>query len=225
MRSIATAALTAAACLLLPAAAGAQAADGINSNVLHDGDLLFFAHSKGNAITDVTTGVGNAMISHVAIVNIRGGKAYTIEATHRGVITQPVDSVLEKADKDGTQIMAACIVPRPDIATSVSNAMKYLGRPYDFYFERGDSAIYCSELVELSFRDSDGTPVFRPVPMSFHDRNGTITDYWKEYYRKAGKTVPEGEPGSNPGEMSRDKRVRIMFTLSRQKKLHDTALR
>jgi hypothetical protein len=49
--------------------------------------------------------------------------------------------------------------------------------------------------------------------MSFHDNSGEITNFWKEYYRKAGKEVPEGAPGSNPGDLSRNPKVKIIGQL------------
>ena len=49
----------------------------------------------------------------------------------------------------------------------------------------------------------DGKPIFGTIPMSFHDSTGRILDYWTEFYRQRGMAVPEGLPGTNPGELSR----------------------
>ena len=45
--------------------------------------------------------------------------------------------------------------------------------------------------------------------MSFHDDTGNITDYWKEFYKKQGLEVPEGQPGTNPSELSQRENVKI----------------
>ena len=79
-----------------------------------------------------------------------------------------------------------------------------MGRPYDFYFQPGDSAIYCSELVQLSYVDATGETVFPTIAMTFCDGPGHIADYWQEHYRRAGLSVPEGAPGTNPNDLSRD---------------------
>ena len=85
-----------------------------------------------------------------------------------------------------------------------------VGKPYDDLYLPGDSAVYCSELVQMNFVDSCGTPVFDTIPMSFHDATCQVTDYWRVFYRKRGMQVPEGEPGTNPGELSRRQQVTIL---------------
>ena len=51
--------------------------------------------------------------------------------------------------------------------------------------------------------------------MSFHDKSGEITVFWKEYYSKAGMTVPEGAQGSNPGELSREPKIKMLYIITR----------
>ena len=46
--------------------------------------------------------------------------------------------------------------------------------------------------------------------MSFHDSAGRVTEFWTKFYEVRGLTVPEGEPGTNPGQLSRDPNVRIL---------------
>ena len=89
-----------------------------------------------------------------------------------------------------------------------------VGKPYDDLYLPGDSAIYCSELVLLNYRSVSNRPIFDPIPMSFHDETGQVTDYWREFYAARGLEVPEGEPGSNPGELSRRPQVSILGRLS-----------
>ena len=36
------------------------------------------------------------------------------------------------------------------------------------------------------------------------------TDYWIRFYAERGMTVPEGAPGSNPGELSRRPQISIV---------------
>lgn len=166
------------------------------------GDLLFHVTPKGNAITDVTP----AMIDHVAIVL---NKDSVIEAVpRRGVITTPLDSLRRQ---EGYYIIGR--VRRADPTLSLLNARHYLGRPYDPFYLASGEAIYCSELVQFSFTDSQGHWLFTPVSMSFHDASGHITDYWTQFYRQHGMDVPEGQPGTNPAELSRRPNVRIVGRL------------
>ena len=161
------------------------------------GDLLFHVASKDNAITDVTPG----MIDHVAIVITRDS---VIEAVSRGVKATPIDSLHRQ---EGYYLIGKVI--GADRKASIAHARQYVGRAYDALFLKDNEDIYCSELVQFSFVDTQGKPIFSPIPMSFHDATGNITDYWKNFYEKRGMDVPEGKLGTNPSELSQRENVRI----------------
>lgn len=174
---------------------------------LREGDLLFCVSAGGNQITDVTNGIDGHRIDHVAIVHYQKDGPYALEATHRGVCLTPMDSLLSQRD---SLVLVARLRDTVGVAASVQRALQYLGRPYDFLFMPDDSAVYCSELVQKTYRDRTGRLVFDPIPMSFHDATGEVTPYWKAYYARRGMEVPEGWPGSNPGDLSRSAKVRII---------------
>ena len=143
------------------------------------------------------------MVDHVAIY--AGGDS-VIEAIGQGVVMTHVDTLLSR--ESGYYVVA-----RPhsaDADRSVARARAYLGLPYDHLFLPGDSAVYCSELVLLAFVDRRDSALFMPVPMSFHDESGRITDFWRQHYARHGMEVPEGWPGSNPSELSRRTSLKIM---------------
>ena len=179
----------------------------------NDGDLLFVAQAEANAITEVTQGVDGLAIDHVAILHHIGGEQgplYALEAIPRqGVVLTPIDSLLAR-EHAATFVMTR--VEGVDAATSVRNALRYVGKPYDDLFLPGDSAIYCSELVQMCYVDAAGNQVFGTIPMSFHDASGRILDHWTEFYRSRGMTVPEGLPGTNPGQLSRHPKITIFFS-------------
>ena len=164
-----------------------------SQDFLHEGDLLFCVYSKGNAITDVTHRANDSI--------------FVLEAIHKGVVLSPLDSFLVSND---SLVIVARLRDTTGVASSVNRAMRYLGRPYEFLFMPDDSAMYCSELVQKTYRNGAGHALFGTLPMSFHDTTGAVTPYWKEYYARRGKNVPEGEPGSNPGQLSRSKKIRIL---------------
>ena len=166
---------------------------------LRTGDLLFHVVEQGNRITDVTPG----MIDHVAIYT---GNDHVIEAIpEKGVVTTPLDSLLHR--ERGHYVVGR--VKRADRQQSVSNARRYLGLPYDSLYLPDNEAIYCSELVQLSLVDQRGRKLFAPVPMTFRNADGQIPLSWQQLYQRHGLPVPEGEPGSNPGEMSQRRQVTI----------------
>ena len=180
---------------------------------LRSGDLLFFAPAKDNAITKVTQGIGDVAIDHVAIVHRTNSSITTIEAVHRGVVEMPIDSTWARTRQKSETVIVGRINGGLDIPASIARALQHLGKPYAFFFEPSDSAIYCSELVQKAFVDIEGKPVFHTIPMSFHTPDGKILPYWTEYYRRAGKTVPEGALGTNPGQLSRSRRLIILGRL------------
>jgi hypothetical protein len=168
---------------------------------LKPADLLFHVAPAANQITNVTPG----MIDHVAIVM---NKDSLIEAKHRGVVITPLDSLRHQ---EGYYLIGR--VQHADSRQSLVNARRYLGRSYDFVFLADNDDIYCSELVQLSMVDCQGKRLFTTVPMSFHDATGHITDYWIQFYAQRGMAVPEGQPGTNPAELSQRKLIKIIGRL------------
>lgn len=198
--------------LLSAVCVSAQRLERIGLGSLCEGDLLFCAQEKGNNITDVTQGVGGMKIDHVAIFHRQGGRTFALEAIHSGVGLTPTDSFMARREV----VLAARLRDTLGVARSVERALRFIGRPYDFNFMPDDSAFYCSELVQKCYRDSRGELVFKPIPMSFHDKSGRITPYWHDYYARQGLQVPEGEPGSNPGDLSRSAAICILGIVEKE---------
>ena len=175
-----------------------------STQLIEEGDLIFVAQPQDNAITQVTQGIDSLAIDHVAIMHRIGGEKgplYALEAIPRlGVVLTPIDSLVTR-EQGATFVLQR--VEDVDATSSVRKALRYVGLPYDDLFLPGDSAIYCSELVQISYVDRQGRVLFDTIPMSFHDGTGRITDYWTDFYRQRGMTVPEGLPGTNPGQLSR----------------------
>lgn len=118
---------------------------------LKSGDLLFVVNGTGNNITDVTEGVDDLGIDHVAIV----AGSNVIEAIPKyGVVKSPLDSFLVRLSENEGVIVGR--VDGLDVEASVANAEQYLGKPYDDIFMPSDSAIYCSELVQKSYVFKEG---------------------------------------------------------------------
>lgn len=198
--------------LLSAVCVSAQRLEGVGMGSLCEGDLLFCAQVKGNNITDVTQGVGGMKIDHVAIFHRQGGRTFALEAIHSGVGLTPIGSFMARREA----VLAARLKDTLGVARSVERALEFIGRPYDFNFMPDDSAFYCSELVQKCYRDSRGELVFKPIPMSFHDQSGRITPYWHDYYARQGLQVPEGEPGSNPGDLSRSAAICILGIVEKE---------
>ncbi len=176
---------------------------------LQEGDLLFCCADSANAITAVTSGVEDLPIDHVAVfhrIGGEGGVPYVIEAVKPAVCLTPIGSFLN----DNAHIIVGRVNVEVDWKKSIRRCLMMVGRPYDDLYLPGDSAIYCSELVQMNYLTPSGKQVFDAIPMSFHDETGQVTDYWREFYGHRGMSVPEGAPGTNPGELSCRPQVTIL---------------
>ena len=166
---------------------------------LRRGDLLFHLPATSNHITSVTRGQAD----HVAIY--LGGDSVLEAIPRQGVVVNSLQEVLQR--EDGRYVSAR--VKDTDTEQSISTARQWLGLPYDSVFLPGTEALYCSELVQLSYVNRQGKRIFDPIAMSFHDDSGRITPYWTQFYGRLHMDVPEGEAGSNPSDMMSRKEVII----------------
>ena len=180
-----------------------------DAQVLQEGDLLFCCSDTANAITSVTSGVEGLPIDHVGVVHRIGGDQGTvcvIEAVKPAVRVTPLDDFV----RESPLTLLGRVNVAMDRSSSVNRCLAMVGKPYDDLYLPGDSAVYCSELVQLCFVDEAGSQIFATVPMSFHDASGQVTEYWRDFYSQRGMAVPEGEPGTNPSELSRRPQITMI---------------
>lgn len=192
----------------------------LDLTALQHGDLLFCVASPSRdgiaqAIVSVTEGIDLQRVSHVAIVcQESNGEMYALEASGKhGVWLNPIHSFFVHCDHSAEghpMVLLGRLKDTTSIASCVEKAKTYLGRPYDYQYMPSDSALYCSELVQLSYIDHAGEAIFPQVPISFHDHNGQILPFWTTYYQQWNMAVPEGEPGTNPGGISRSDKITIV---------------
>lgn len=182
------------------------------------GDLLFQVTAGtefARAITDVTSGRQGIPFSHVAVVVRPDDRTMVLEAVPgAGVRLVPLEAFLDNsAQCDGRPlVLAARLRDRRGIEAACNRALALLGKPYDEAFLPGNEAIYCSELVQVSFLDPTGAPHFATQPMNFRDSTGQVAPYWLEHYTRLGIPIPEGVAGTNPGDLSKDPALEVIYT-------------
>ena len=182
------------------------------------GDLLFMDLDCGDfckAIKKVTYGVDGTHPSHVGVVYINNDKTYVIEADTKGVVKTRLDSFLNRSldDQGRPKILAGRLKEayRAEIPKAMDRIIALLGKPYDFAFDINNDCYYCSELIYKGFQDISGQPLFKLDPMTFNDPDTkSIFPIWDEYFKKLGIAVPEGQPGLNPGSISRSDKIEIV---------------
>lgn len=205
--------LLAVACL-----ATAGCATGKPAFAPQDGDLLFQDLDAGplcDAIETVTQGTGGAKFSHVGIAVREGSQCAVIEAGGGGVKITPLEKFLARShDAAGKpKVLVGRLKPeyREDIAPALARARALMGRPYDGDFLLDNGKYYCSELVYEAYLAPDGEHLFAVAPMTFCAPGTTEPmEVWKDYFARKAEPIPEGEPGCNPGGLSRSDRIEIV---------------
>ena len=185
---------------------------------LQNGDLLFQVGENtelDEAIAGVTTGESHIRYTHIGIVFLENDTVYVIEATPPAVCITKLDSFLLRSAKlAGKPVVAVGRLKkeyREAIPQAIVRAKTLLGKPYDYVYSPDNNAYYCSELVACSFLDRQSRPVFEPVSMNFRDADGNLPTYWIEHFEKYDAVIPENRPGSNPGDLSRSDKIKIVY--------------
>ena len=181
---------------------------------LQNGDLVFVGLPMGydaetgsidEAIASATAEEGVLNLIHVAIAEVKADSVWIIDATiAHGVDRHPLDTFLTDFTlPDGSY--PEFIVKRVkgvDADAAVEKAKTFCGRAYDVCFLPENEDLYCSELVQRSYLDASGKPVFDSEPMNFRAPDGTMPPYWEWLFGKLGMEIPQGLPGTNPKKMS-----------------------
>lgn len=186
---------------------------GANHFKLQNGDLIFQESCNGkigNAIKSVTSSADNYNFTHVGMVYIKENDSiYVIEATHPKVKITPLSEYLYPADEK--ECYPKSVVGRLKneyqhcIPKAIEEALPLVGKEYDYSYDLKNDKYYCSELIYLILlKANDGIPIFPLNEMTFKSK--TTKEFlpeWVEYFKKLNIPIPEGEPGINPGAMSK----------------------
>ena len=188
----------------------------VSVDSLRCADLLFVVNNKGNAITAVTEGLGQLPIDHVVIfyTDSNTHTPSVVQADYKGVRCGTLQSFcFHDIDTAACFVVVGRIDVPFDSIQSLKNALSHVGKSYDYYYLPDDKEIYCSELVQISYVTDDGKLLFSTIPMTFRNHEGEIPEFWVKHYAKKGIAIPEGEPGTNPGDLSRRKEIKIIGRL------------
>jgi uncharacterized protein YycO len=182
------------------------------------GDLLFQVGKSSElskAIAEATSGESCVHYTHVGIVIVENDTVYVIEATPPKVCKTLLDTfLLRSANVTEKPIVSVGRLKkeyRKAIPQAVVRAKKLLGKPYDYVYSPDNDAYYCSELVTLSFLNKQDLPIFETVSMNFRDTDGNLPTYWIEHFEGHNAVIPENRMGSNPGDLSKSDKIKIVY--------------
>lgn len=193
---------------------GCQNAPETYRDVVVEGDFVFQDLDCGplcEAIEAVTYGVNDRDFSHLGLVIEQAGQFYALEAIGTEVQLTPLDTFMQRTDR----FVISRLNPdwRPMIPMVKQYGLSKLGAPYDDAFLPDNDRYYCSELIAEAFQVANsGMPFFQQFPMTFKNPStGAFFPTWVEYYAKLELEIPEGTLGCNPGGMSLDHKLAVVF--------------
>ena len=189
---------------------------------LQTGDLLFQDLDCGvlcDGIGQVTYGINKTYVSHVGMVEITSAKEpVVIEAIGDGVVETPLATFLARSHDTNNHPMVMVGRLTTQYQDLIPSAIKYakrqLGKPYNASFSPDtEQSFYCSQLIYSAFAAANqNNSIFGQNQMNFNDLiSGQITPAWKEYFAKLKVAPPQGKPGTNPGMMSRESEITIVY--------------
>ena len=184
---------------------------------LQEGDLLFQDLDSSplcDAIELVTPGYKDANFSHIGLVVLDNDTLKILEAIPPKVVLTDMKSFFSRSyDAEGkSKIIAGRL--KDEFQYTIKNAIIYakskVGIEYDEAFIMNNNLYYCSELIFEAFEKDS---IFKLKPMTFlHPETNDTLIVWKNYYSKLGLTIPQNEPGINPGTMSLSNKIEIIYS-------------
>lgn len=124
-------------------------------NAFHSGDLIFQSSlsAQSRAIKLAT----HSNYSHCGIIYSEYNKYFVLEAVSPVKIT-PFDEWINRGEKNRFVVKrlrnATSVLTNSSMMKLKAEAEKFIGKPYDIYFEWSDENIYCSELIWKVFHNA-----------------------------------------------------------------------
>ncbi|HLX52428.1 MAG TPA: YiiX/YebB-like N1pC/P60 family cysteine hydrolase [Aquella sp.] len=189
---------------------------------LKPGDLLFQDLNCGvfcDGVDEVTYGINNTYISHVGMVVYDSmNRVKIIEANTQGVVLTSLPKFLGYSHDSKGKPMVVVERLKPEYQYLIPEAIKYarlqVGKPYNKTFvPNNGTSYYCSQLIYAAFISANhGQSIFHTHKMSFKDpKTGKTSLIWQNYFDQLKADIPEGLIGTNPGMMSRESSLRVVY--------------
>ena len=188
------------------------------SFTFQEGDIFFQDLDCGppcDAIEAVTQGYMGSNLSHCAIITEVGPNLETTKLAE-AIGATVTETTLEEFLNRSNKVLVGRL--KKEYAELIPIALKHIedniiGKPYDFIFDITDDTYYCSEIIYEGLQVADSNQQIMELnPMTFNEPGSNSPFvHWIEYYEELNHEIPEGEPGLNPGGMSRSDGLDIIY--------------
>ena len=178
---------------------------------LHEGDLIFH-QSQSEQSAAIAEATGSAW-SHVGIIVKKNKVWYVVEA-RRGVEATLLTNFIERGRSKYFKIFRLKAFTDSSAKGSLHQVLaKYMGMPYDIYFEFSGERIYCSELSYKVMLELTGEEIGVVNLMEDLRLDGP---YVKELIQlrltDLGKVLDPKEPIVSPVSQMIDKNLQLVFS-------------
>jgi hypothetical protein len=169
-----------------------------------EGDVIFQTVPT-TPLTVIIEGITQSTVNHSGIVYFDAQqKRWAVYESIFGVISKPLDAWIRRGSGDAFVAFRVRAPWNRSRSKAVASAAWYLGAPYDFRYEFGNRGIYCTELVQIAWRDAAG------IALGVNRRLGDLN--WRPYSLAIrllnGGSLPLDREMITPPDMMRDPRLR-----------------
>lgn len=176
---------------------------------LKEGDILF--HTSTSSQSSAIQLATHSVYSHCGLLfhrNANDKNWYVLEAV-QPVKWTPLDNWIVRGKAKHLVIKRAVITIKQQDAIK-NEALKFLGKNYDYTFEWSDNKIYCSELVWKAYFNATGIKLGNLLPLSSFDlKNKQVSKILKERY---GDKIPYTENVISPNAIFTSDKLTTVYS-------------
>jgi hypothetical protein len=185
-------------------------AAGTSSPNLRDGDIVF--HTSRSNQSDAIRRATKSPFTHMGMVFIQGKRPLVLEAVGP-VKWTPLEQWVQQG-VDNHYVVKRLADPVPlrtpgGVARLRTAAIRFLGKPYDPYFEWSDDRIYCSELVWKAYKNAFGIEIGTLEHLRDFDLGDPVVA--AKLKERFGAAVPKEETVISPATMFRSEALTTVY--------------
>ncbi len=181
----------------------------VPSGELRDGDVVF--HASKSSQSDAIRRATGSRYTHMGVVFLENGSPVVLEAVGPVKFTPLEDWIQRGVDRRYVvkRLANRDALSPADAARLKAAAVRYLGKPYDSYFEWSDERIYCSELVWKAYKNALGIEI--GVLQRLRDFDLADPVVAAKLKERFGDAVPKDEVVISPVSMFKSEKLRTVY--------------
>jgi uncharacterized protein YycO len=176
---------------------------------LKDGDIVF--HASQSSQSEALRRATGSTYTHMGMIFLESGAPLVLEAVGPVKFTPLEDWIQRGVDRRYVvKRLANRDALSPEDAVRLrAEANRYLGKPYDWFFEWSNERIYCSELVWKAYKNVLGIEIGALQRLGEFDlADPVVAAKLKERF---GDAIPKGEMVISPASMFKSDKLETVY--------------